>query len=388
MKGRILFSSSSLYLTYPQFKAIIPELNDFKKILINVNAQYTKEIDNNYIKEKNATLIFDSYIKLNPKREISFDSLKNYRIYKNLLTGYLYKINPNAIISGSDLAISDRVMYSWCKKKNVPFIILQPSFLDAFPEKYGLKKIINYIIINKIFGLPVYRKYILYGNESQKSYLFLWSKYFIKNPKRKNRFTLGNPAFDRLFKNFNNERKLKNAILICTENLPAHIYGKHIRVKIIDIFLRAIISKPEITYYIKVHPRESIENYIKLFPKSKFRNVKVVQSKDLYELFSLCDIQISVASFTSFEAAAMGLPIVTVRPDNNIRVFDHFKQEIDIRVTEAEEIVDKINLCLSDDYWNRFIIKREKYFKKMLYSTDAQSSKRVALTIRKLILNK
>jgi len=386
-RGKILFSSSSLYLTYPQFKSLIPELGDFKKILLNVNELLTHKLDDDCIKEKNVTQIFDIYIKMRTKKEIRFDSLKSYGNYKKSLTEYLYKINPDAIISGSDLAVSDRVMFSWCNKKNIPFIILQPSFIEGFPEKYGLKKIIKYIIINKIFGLPVFRKHNLYGNECQKSYLFLWSKYFIKNPKRKNLFILGNPAFDRLFKNFSIERKLKNTILICTENLPLHVFGKQIIDKVNNIILKAVISKPEITFYIKVHPREPIEKYKKIFPKSKFPNVIVVKNQDLYELFNLSDIQISVASFTSFEAAAVGLPIITIRPDNNIKVFDHFKQEIDIRVTDTEEIVDAINLSLSDKYWNRFLVKREKYFRKMLYSIDAQSSKRVAAAIRKLILN-
>lgn len=88
----------------------------------------------------------------------------------------------------------------------------------------------------------------------------------------------------------------------------------------------------------------------------------------MYELYNLSDIQISVASFISFEAPSVGLPIITIIPDN-IKVFDYFKQKIDIRVTNIEEIVGVINLSLSDKYWNIFLNKREKYFKKMFYST-------------------
>lgn len=202
----ILSSSSYFYLSIPQYKAIIPELSDFKKILLNVNGQYTNKLDNNYIKEKNVTQIFDIYIKMKPKKEIQFDSFKSYRNYKKLLTEYLYKINPNAIISGSDLAVSDRVMFSWCQKNKVPFFILQPAFLEGgIPEKYGLINLAKYIIINKIFGIPVYRKHNIYGNESQKSYLFLWGKYFIQNPKKKRTIITGNPAFDKLFKSFSPE---------------------------------------------------------------------------------------------------------------------------------------------------------------------------------------
>lgn len=58
--------------------------------------------------------------------------------------------------------------------------VIRGMYSERFPEKFGLKKIIQYLKINKGFGLPVFRKRNLYGNESQKSYLFLWSKYFIR----------------------------------------------------------------------------------------------------------------------------------------------------------------------------------------------------------------
>jgi len=384
-RGKILFSSSFLYLTFPQFKALIPELGEFKHILLNVNEPDNYIVDNKYVIEKNATQIFDYYIKLKPKKKFQFDSFKSHLYYKKILTEYLYKINPDAIISGSDMSLSDRVMFSWCKKKNIPFFVLQPSFIDGFPEKYGLKQISLYVIVNRILNLPVYKKQRYYGNESQKSYLFLWSQYFVKNPKRKNLFVLGNPAFDKLFKHFSNERKLKDTILICTEGFPPHIFGNQIINKVNKIILKAVVSKPEITFYIKAHPREPRKRYTNLFPKNNFPNVEVVRNEDLYELFKLSDVQISVASFTSFEAVAMGLPIIMIRPDN-IKVIDHFKKEIEIRATNEREIVDAINLCLSDVYWSEFLEKREKFLKKMLYYTDGQSSKRIANAIKQIIL--
>ena len=306
-----------------------------------------------------------------------------YINYKKSLTNYLYKINPNLIITSSDMATSHRVMFSWCKRNKVPYIILQPSFIEGIPQKYGLIKRAKHLVVNKVFGLPVYRKQSLYGNESQKSFLFIWGKYFINNPNRKNMFILGNPAFDALFNNFNTKREIKKKILICTESLD--FFGKEIFNKVNDIYLEAIKSKPDLTFYVKVHPREAIEKYETIFPKSKFPNVKVVKNIDLYELFNLCDIQLSVASFSSIEAAALGIPIIIVRPHNTMKILDHFRKEIDIRVTKEEEIVDALNFALSDEYWYQFLDKRKKYFEKLLYSTDGQSAKRVAEVIKGLI---
>jgi len=382
-KKTILFSSSSLYLSFPQFKAIISEFKDFKKVLLNVNEPTTSDIDNNYIKNKNILQIFDNYIKLEPIKQSQLSRFITYKNYKKSLTKYLYKINPDLIVSGSDLSLSSRVMFSWSRKIGIPFVILQPSFIEGVPSKYGLIERVKYIIVNKIFGLPLYRKQNLYGNESQKSYLFLWGRYFIQNPQRKNLFILGNPAFDNLFRNFNAKRIIKNTIIICTENIE--FLGINYADKVNRIYIEAIKSKPDIKFFIKVHPRESKEKYENLFPRDKFPNVTIVKDENLYELFILCDVQISVASFSSFEAAAMGLPIIIVRPDNEIKFPDHFKEEIDIRVTKDGEIVNAINLALSDEYWKHFIERREKYFGKLLHSTDGQSAKRVAQIIKGLV---
>ena len=132
----ILFTSSHFYLAFPQYKAIIPELNDFKKVLLNVNELETNKIDNNYIKRNKPSEIFDIYIKIKPVKYVRFPFM--YISYKKSLTDYLNKINPNLIITSSDMATSHKVMLSWCKRNKVPYIILQPSFIEGIPKKYGL----------------------------------------------------------------------------------------------------------------------------------------------------------------------------------------------------------------------------------------------------------
>ena len=60
----ILFSSSYLYLTFPQFESLIPELDGFKKILLNVNELLSYRLDNKYINEKKTSQLFDIIIKI------------------------------------------------------------------------------------------------------------------------------------------------------------------------------------------------------------------------------------------------------------------------------------------------------------------------------------
>lgn len=386
-QGIILYSSSSLYLTFPQFKSIHQNLNEYIHVLLNVNEPLSIQLDNDYINDKPVMEIFDYYLKLPLKNSIPFKSFKEYWKYKKILIHFLYKINPGAVISGSDLAISDRVIASWCRKNNKPFIILQPSFIDGYPVKHGLKQILNYIILNRILKLPLFEKLNSYGNVSSKSYLFLWSKYFESNPKRGNTYFFGNPVFDNLFLNFKKHRKLKNVVLFCTDNLPSFIVGQDMIEKINNIFKMAIISKPNLKFIIKVHPREPIKFYLKEFSQEKYPNVTITKNGDLYKLFELSDIQISVVSFSSFEAAVVGLPIIMIRPAK-IKVIDHFKQKIDIRVTSGKELVNAIDLCRSNEYWEHFLIKRVNYFKELLSYTDGQCNIRVANAIRSLISKK
>ena len=230
-------------------------------------------MDNKFIKNNNMSKIFDTYITTPPIKDFKFSGFKSgfksYREYKKILNRYLNRIDPDAIICNSDIRLSDRVLFSWCKKKKIPFIILQPTFIEGgFPEKYGFRKLAKYILINKILDIPMYRKYNIYGNESQKSYLFLWGRYFINNPKRKRMIIAGNPAFDKLFNNFSIDKKLNERVLICTQPFLNLIFGQNAREKFNDICIEAIKSKPEIQFYIKIHPREAKEEYEKCLKRN------------------------------------------------------------------------------------------------------------------------
>jgi UDP-N-acetylglucosamine:LPS N-acetylglucosamine transferase len=384
-KNILLFLGKNLYLSNPQYIAITRELEEYHKVFLYLHDPFTSVYDKNFLDKHYLLKYFDTFLDLKPLKLELKGKWKFYWKYKRILTKYLNKINPKVIISCSDMDLCDRVVSTWCKRKNIPFVILQPSFIDnTIPKKHGLREIAKYVIFNKILGIPKYRRQILFGNESQKTNLFLWSEYFIENPKRKNIFIIGNPVFDELFQNFSVERKIKNNILICTQTVDI-LFGKELLKQVNDIYVEAIKSKPDLTFYIKLHPREPSDKYDKVFDRNKLPNIKIVKNQNLYDLFKICDLQISVASFTSFEAAAMGLPIILVNPDDKFKFLDHYREEIDIRVTEIGEISKAIDIALSDEYWQEFVEKREKYFKKMLYSTNGYSSKCAANMIRNLV---
>ncbi|MFW9938374.1 MAG: hypothetical protein ACFFD5_12055 [Candidatus Thorarchaeota archaeon] len=387
-KGSILFSSAYLYLAKPQFFAITPHIKDYHKVFLNVRDPMSQRYSNEEINQVEFLKYFDDFQQvdsINFDRKSKRENLRIYRKYKKLLTDSFNKINPLAVVSCSDMSLSDRILFQLCKKKEIPFFILQPAFIKNIYKKKGnlLTRFLK-IIINKFSGVPIYRKQHLFGNESDWTYLFLWSENFVEKPKRKNMFIMGNPAFDYLFQNFSVKQEFKNNILICTQDIE-NLVGEKLFNQVIEIYMEAIRSRPNLNFYIKFHPRENIEKYKNTLNSGKYENVKVVKEGSLYELLELSDAQMSVNSFTSFEAAAMGIPIIIVNPNNELNFFDHFREEINLKVIHMEQIGEALDKIISKEYWKEFSLKREQFFKKLLFSTDGQSGKRVADKIIELI---
>ncbi|MHA2225650.1 MAG: hypothetical protein ACXAC8_10630 [Candidatus Hodarchaeales archaeon] len=387
-KNTIIFLATYAYLAIPQYKAIIPNLKYFRKILLNTRDLLSTKYDNKFITQDIIKTYFDDYFELEDVFSGIRGQWKKYKAFKrvkHLIISYLNEIAPEAIISCSDQSMSDKIISSWCKKNKKTFIILQPSFISGmYYKKFGLTHKMKYLIINTFLGVPKYRKQHLFGNEAEWTHLVLWSKYFAENLKRQNMHFVGNPAFDKIFNDFKEDRILEDNVLICTQNIEAMVGKKELN-QVLQMYIQAIKTKSDLTFYIKVHPRESIKKYKKIFPKNEFPNVRVVQEDNLYDLFRLCDVQISVSSYTSFEAAAKGLPIIIVNPRDIFHFIDHFRQEIEIKVTNIKKIADAIDLARSDQYWQEFIEKRKKYFNYMVCSTDGQSGKRAAEKISEII---
>ncbi|MHA2174298.1 MAG: hypothetical protein ACXAB2_04925 [Candidatus Hodarchaeales archaeon] len=384
----IIFLATYAYLAIPQYLSITPNLTGCTKVLFNTRDILSTKYDDKFITPNIKKNYFDEYCEL---KDISltvkgpWKKLQAFRQWKREIIQILNRISPQVVVSCSDQSMSDKLISSWCKKNNKNFIVLQPAFINPlYYEKYGIIHKIKYLIFNKLLNIPRYRKQHLFGNEENWTHLLLWSQYFIENPKRSNMHFVGNPAFDEIFSQFTGKRTLKKNVLICTQDIK-EMLGKEAFDQVTNMYLQAIRAKEDLTFYIKVHPRESIEKYKLLFSKNDFPNTKVVQEENLYDLFRICDVQISVSSYTSFEAVAMGLPIIIVNPNNVFNFIDHFREEIEIKVTDSEKIVNAIDLARSEDYWLEFIKKREIYFNYMVHSTDGQSGKRAAEKILEII---
>jgi glycosyltransferase involved in cell wall biosynthesis len=395
-KASIVFSSAYSYISNPQYFSFVKELTYYKKIYIHVKDPVSINFDDKQINKKQILEYFDEYKQINydlknelnktyrKKRKYIY-GWKPYRKYQGSLMKILDDINPEAVISCSDMTLSDRIFAKWCKDNKKKHIILQNAFIDnIYKKKYGFKHKIRYFVFNKVLKVPIYRKQRIYGNENQNSYLLLWSEYFVLDPKRKNTYFVGNAAFDKLFQNFNSEKKTTNVITICTQPIDI-IFGQEKFNDVIQFYKTAIENFPNFHFIIKIHPREEKKKYAEIFGRFDLPNAELVKEQNLYDLFKQSIGQISVSSFTSLEALAFGVPIITINPNNDFKLVDHYREEIDIRVVKPEEIIDAIKRIISEGFWEEFLIKREIYFEKIFHCLDEKSSQKTAEQIGEII---
>jgi hypothetical protein len=402
--------ASYSYLALPYYYSIIPYIPTYQTIYLHLRDPYLETDESKVIQMKEEVLKqFDDfydfhceeYHTLAQRRKrtklsrllFPFRTASAVRKYKASINEFLSNKKPKAVISSSDLSINDKIAAAWCRQNNVPFLIIQPAFLEGVVagsnrSKVTFPRLILYYVFNKILGAPIFLRHNIYGNEAQWGHLLLWGDYFKLDRKRKHTYIVGNPVFDKFFNDFSDKKPTANQIVFCTQEIDK-IFGRELFDKVNRILLHAIQELPEFTFYIKVHPREDIEKYENVFSQSKYPNLKVVKTYNLYQLFKESALQISVMSFTSMEAAALGIPIITIAfpefYENNV---DHFRGEIDLRVTDIQEIKKQITYAVSAEYWEEFLQRREKYFNQIMHSMDGKSSERAAKSIISIISNK
>ena len=232
---------------------------------------------------------------------ISFISC--FRAFRIRLEKKLDMLNPDAIITVTDMGgYINRMCNIWAWKNNVPFIIIQPSFLEGAPHniKTKLKNQLCYLLFNKLLNIPVFQRQHFFGNERPENYLFLWGDAFKKCYKglkiEKNIFITGNPAFDPIIKGESIEKRDadigidipndKPIVIICTQILDGLIEEKALR-EIEDLYRTVIKENPDLYFVVKIHPRQDLDKYSKNFDDIPKSNFTIVKNIDLYHACSV-----------------------------------------------------------------------------------------------------
>lgn len=418
MKKRVVYIPDYHYLCHPLFFNIAKNAKDrFQNIYFNTKDPLFAITNKDGIKQEELNMYFDEYHELNDPLTLSrladFDNklekyrcvisfIARFRAFRIRLEKQLEMLKPDAIVTATDMGgYINRMCNIWAERNKVPFIITQPSFLEgdliSNKTKNRPKNQLCYLLFNKLLNIPVFRRQKFFGNEMSGNYLLLWGEAFKNRYKgleiEKNISITGNPAFDPIIKGESIEKRDddigidipedKPIILICTQILDGLIEEKIIR-EIDNLYRTVIKENPDLYFVVKIHPRQDLKRYSKIFDGIPKSNFTIVKNIDLYRLFKVADVQVSVSSYSSFEAVVFGIPIVLIKKDL-ITFFDHFYDEIELRADTAEVLGAHLKTGLTSEYLEKFKVKREKYLKSKLGYINGKSGERVVGEIEEII---
>jgi hypothetical protein len=300
-------------------------------------------------------------------------------------------LNPDAIITTSDMGgLVTRLCNEWAVKRNRPFFIMQPSFLEVAPEtrKEKISRVAVYLLFNKLLKTPIGRRQHYYGCERKTNYNLFWSAEFSNQLKdTSNTFSVGNPLLDK-FANQKVRVDVKEPIaLICTQPysklMDMGILTREQAREMYRMLWEIISQNPDIHFIIKVHPSEDIKTYsMVIFGNRIGANYSITQTASIPDLLKIADIQISMASYTSFEAVVAGVPIIILHPEF-VNFFNQF-EGIGQTATNIGSFNVKLKVALRPTGRMVFASQRKDYLDKKL-AFFGNSAEITANTIKKVI---
>jgi hypothetical protein len=322
--------------------------------------------------------------------------ISSIKLYEAELINLIRQIKPDVIMATSDNTRSSMILNRWAVKNKIPFIVYQPTFIDTVVPNLltRLKRRLLFVFFNIILRINFIYKQNTFGNEYPSNYIFVWGRKFKNIYKglkiEKNVTIVGYPCFNEKVndnddgENNSPANKLKKPVItICTEALEASIGTEKEKI-INNIYKETVENNSDLSFVIKLHPRENITKYKKLFEDVKTQNFLILDDSNLKDVLNYSSVQISVNSFSSFEAVVLGIPIILVRKDY-LNKFDYFNNEIELLAFDSIELSAQIRKALSKEYVNEFYAKRKNFMKSRIEFMGAESIKKIVNEISKII---
>ncbi|EDM23157.1 hypothetical protein, partial [Caminibacter mediatlanticus] len=190
---KIIFLPTFRYLSdpifenlYSQFKKYNYEIHYIDTFIFHREREYKHKV-------------FDYYYDMEWEYERNlfkkvFFKYKRYEKFKEKLIKLTQKINPDAIISTSDMGIDFRILKYYFS--HIPFFVIQSGWFINKRNKYN-----SLYFINSLFHEPLFNKQKVYMNEYKDTYLLLWGKHFKKYINRSDEskiYVCGNIELDTL----------------------------------------------------------------------------------------------------------------------------------------------------------------------------------------------
>jgi len=395
---KILFIPALFYLSNKLFLPIVQYLRDSETIYLDCDNALNKKYSKNYDEEieliKNTfdrteiIITSDEYDSSADQNILS--SLNHYlkkRSYNKKTLNSIRNFNADLIVLTSDKTDTFKLITNYFN--HIPLLIIQQGSLAKTTKSHtGLRKQIRNYLLKNFFYYPTLADFKTISGKNL--YFAFWSRFWNDtSTDAKNSYFTGNGALDDDILNGNKKLnypfQLKQKLMVLYTTQPIAVnHGSAKSDSIHQMVLDYIIQNPAVNLTVKVHPRENEEFYKEFFSNKDIgiENVQVSKDVSLDSLIEGSDILLTAWSMTSYQTVALGVPVISLNPNN---VFDYSKRfpgKCIPQVSNQEELQEAIQFLLSQKGHQNFISERKNFLKIINTYDDGQSSKRIAKLIK------
>jgi len=393
-KRKILFIPALFYLSNKLFFPIVPYLKGVESIYLDCDyalnnkycKDYTQEIELIKISFDRTEIIHTSteYDSASDKNILSsFRHYRKKRVYNRKTLKSIKSINPDLIVLTSDKTDVFKLITNYFNR--IPLLVIQQAGIaNTLRPRPNLRMRIRHHLLKNLFHYPTLPN--LKTTNGNNLHFAYWAKFWNESPKNTiNSYYTGYGAQDadilkgnsKLYKSFQLNQTLK--VLYTTQPIGLNhssVKSEYIPKMVLDY----VIDNPAVNLTVKVHPRENEEFYKEFFSHDGIgiENVQVVKDVLLDNLIEESDIILTAWSMTSYQAIALGVPVISLNPDNLFEYSKFFPGKCIPQVSNNEELHEAIQYFSSQGGHTNFIQERKDFLKVINTHDDGQCSKRIA----------
>lgn len=339
---------------------------------------------------------------------------------KRIVEKLFDELKPTFVVTNTEAYYGDRFFLREAKKRSISSLCL----FSVFPmmEEYmlflkGKNKVDNikiclralYFMYRRVltsFGIPL--QDIPVPSKGDATKVCVWSEYqkgvFRERGGIPEKLVItGSPMHDLIFqKRMENFDEIKNKvckllnikenngiILFATQPLfKENVCTFEEQRRVTELIIKAVSNFDEYTPIIKLHPRESLEEYTYLEKhplKNRFRVVEEGDA-DLYDLIQASRIVIIQSSTVGLDAMIFGKDVIAVNMLSPKASLGYAESGAAIGVYKEEDLVPAIKNALYDENIRKQLAEgRKKFVYEHVYKQDGKASKRVVDLVMQMI---
>lgn len=397
MKKVALFIPTISYLAIPTFTPVAGQLHDFTKIYLNF---HEFESDSDEIKTKiseSLQLEFNRILTIEKVSHITKWPFSDFFKFKKLVSQIrktIKTIAPDVIIFLTDKSFIFRVCRIFFP--SIPRVVIQPASRRYFQDDSSVWNKIRFHLYYHLLKVPLYGRQTSFGLEFKDTFFLFWSDFWMASlpfSQSPHRLAVGAPHLDKYFVNDSMWRNRLTASEYSGNNKIVAIalskrktIGENKFMEFMDL-LRVVVNRfPDNHFVIKVHPMEDEHFYASQFDQGTYPNVRVTKDENIETLISRCDVLLSPWSSVTYQAMAMGVPVILMNPGKQYDLSKKYPESFDLVAHDDESLVRLLSSCLFSEDTRKGHEKRKMWLEQLVYSTDGRSAERAARAIRQIAI--